>query len=107
MNRSLYYGYPQTYTPQPNQMYYRNEEVQRKESAVLPKNIMYTTKVEPKFIEHLIQHKGLMVSITTAVGKLIGTLDDVFIDHITLAINEKKHHIRLFQIVYFEKAESK
>lgn len=73
----------------------------------MPENVMFTTAVEPKFTEHLIQHKGLMIVITTTVGKLIGTLDNVFIDHVTLLVNGKLHHIRLREIVYFEKAEEK
>ncbi|TNJ68245.1 DUF2642 domain-containing protein [Paenibacillus hemerocallicola] len=107
MNRPMYYAYPQTYALNPNQLHYRSEDVQRKEEPVLPKNVMYTTSVEPKFIEHLTQHKGLMVSITTTVGKLVGTLDEVFIDHVALVVQGKKHHIRICEIVYFEKAESK
>jgi len=107
MNRFVYYDYPQAYASFPAPHYYRNEDVQRKGTLVLPKNITYTTTVEPKFIEHLIQHKGLMVSITTTVGKLVGTLDDVFIDHVALVVHGKKHHIRLCEIVYFEKAVEK
>lgn len=107
MNRFVYYSYPQAYAPFPAPQYDRNEDVQRKESLVLPKNMMYTTAVEPKFTEHLSQHKGLTIVITTTVGKLAGTLDDVFIDHVTLAVHGKKHHIRLGEIVYFEKAEEK
>ncbi|NRF95990.1 DUF2642 domain-containing protein [Paenibacillus frigoriresistens] len=107
MNRFLYYGYPQAYASFPAPQYYRNEDVKRKETLVLPKNVMYTTAVEPKFTEHLIQHIGLMIVITTTVGKLVGTLDDVFIDHVALVVHGKKHHIRLCEIVYFEKAEEK
>ncbi|MFD0712716.1 DUF2642 domain-containing protein [Paenibacillus sp. GCM10027626] len=107
MNIPVYYGYPQTYAPFPAPQYYRNEDVQRKEALVLPKNITYTTAVEPTFTQHLIQHKGLMVSITTTVGKLVGTLDDVFIDHVALSVHGKTHHIRLREIVYFEKADEK
>nr|WP_306436677.1 DUF2642 domain-containing protein [Paenibacillus azoreducens] len=40
---------------------------------------------EPKFIQHI----GLMIVITTTVCKLVGTLDDVFIDHVALVVNEK------------------
>lgn len=105
MNRFVYYGYPQASFPAPQ--YYRNEDVQRKETLVLPKNVTYTTTVEPKFTEHLIRHKGLTVVITTTVGKLVGTLDDVFIDHVALVVHGKKHHIRLREIVYFEKADQK
>ncbi|KZE75145.1 hypothetical protein AV654_27760 [Paenibacillus elgii] len=105
MNRFVYYGYPQASFPVPQ--YYRNEDVQRKETLVLPKNVTYTTAVEPKFTEHLIQHKGLTIVITTTVGKLVGTLDDVFIDHVALVVRGKKHHIRLCEIVYFEKADEK
>ncbi|TNJ62136.1 DUF2642 domain-containing protein [Paenibacillus hemerocallicola] len=107
MNRPIYYAYPQAYAPNPHQLYYRNEDVERKEAPVMPKNVMYTTSVELKFIEHFTQHKGLMVSITTTVGKLVGLLEDVFIDHVVLEIQGKKHYIRVCEIVYFEKAESK
>lgn len=107
MNRFVYYGYPSAYVSFPGPQFYRNEDVQRKETLVLPKNVMYTTVVEPKFTEHLTQHKGLMIVITTTVGKLIGTLDDVFIDHVALVVQGKKHHIRLCEIVYFEIAEEK
>ncbi len=48
-----------------------------------------------------------MIVITTTVGKLIGTLDNVFIDHVALVVNGKFHHIRLCEIVYFEKADEK
>ncbi|TVY02080.1 DUF2642 domain-containing protein [Cohnella terricola] len=107
MNGYAYYGYPQAYASFLAPQFYRNEHVQRNESQLLPKNVMYTTAVEPKFTEHLIQHKGLMVSITTTVGKLIGTLADVFIDHVALVVDGKTHHIRLSGIVYFEKAVEK
>ncbi|NIK79040.1 hypothetical protein FHS15_004186 [Paenibacillus castaneae] len=107
MNRFVYYGYPQAYASFPAPQYYWNGDLQRKETLVLPKNVMYTTAVEPKFIEHLTQHIGLMIVITTTVGKLVGTLDDVFIDHVALIVHGKKHHIRLCEIVYFEKAEEK
>nr|WP_237100389.1 hypothetical protein [Paenibacillus azoreducens] len=30
-----------------------------------------------------------MIVITTTVCKLVGTLDDVFIDHVALVVNEK------------------
>jgi len=59
----------------------------------LPNNVRYTTIVEPKFTEELIQHIGLMIVITTVVGKLAGTLEHVFIDHVALAVHGKKHHI--------------
>lgn len=107
MNRNVY-GYP--YPPIPNQSFYRNESVQSiqpSETAILPKAIMYVTKVEPKLIEHLSMHRGQMVCIVTTVGKLEGTLDDVFIDHVTLVSHGKKLHIRICEIVYFEKADSK
>ncbi|KEQ22697.1 DUF2642 domain-containing protein [Paenibacillus tyrfis] len=107
MNRFVYYGYPQAYASFPAPQYYRNEDVQRKETLVLPKNVMYTTAVEPKFTEHLIQHIGLTIVITTTVGKLVGTLDNVFIDHVALVVHGKMHHIRLCEIVYFEKVEEK
>ncbi|MCS7461433.1 YuzF family protein [Paenibacillus doosanensis] len=107
MNRFVYYGNPQPYASYPVPQYSRNEVLQRKETLVLPKNIVYTTAVEPKFTEHLIRHKGLKVVITTTVGKLVGTLDDVFIDHVALTVNQKMHHIRLGEIVYFEKADEK
>ncbi|MGE7110007.1 DUF2642 domain-containing protein [Lysinibacillus sp. NPDC047702] len=107
MNGFMYFGYPQTYASFPTPQYYRNEDIQCKETQVLLKNIMYTTAVEPKFTEHLIQHRGLMIVITTTVGKLVGTLDNVFIDHVSLVVNGKLHHIRLCEIVYFEKAEDK
>lgn len=107
MNGYMYYGYPQAYASFPATQYYRHEDLQRKEALVLPKNVMYTTAVEPKFTEHLTQHIGLTIVITTTVGKLVGTLDDVFIDHVALVVQGKKHHIRLCEIVYFEKAEEK
>lgn len=107
MNRFLYYGYPSSYSSFPPPTHHRNEDVQHWEATVLPKNVNYTTAVEPKFIANLIQHKGLMIVITTTVGKLIGTLDNVFIDHVTLVVNGKFHHIRLCEIVYFEKADEK
>lgn len=107
MNRFVYYGYPQSYASFPVTQYSRNEELQLKDTLVMPKNILYTTAVEPKFTEHLIQHKGLKIVITTTVGKLVGTLDDVFIDHVALTVNGKLHHIRLCEIVYFEKADEK
>lgn len=107
MNRYVNYGYPQAYNSFPAPKYYRNEGVRRKETMALPKNVTYTTKVEPKFTEHLMQHKGLKIVITTTVGKLVGTLDDVFIDHVALSVDGKLHHIRLCEIVYFEKAEEK
>lgn len=107
MNGFVYYGYPQAYGSFPAPQYYRNEDVQRKESPMFPKNVVYTTAVEPKFTEHLSKHKGLMIVITTTVGKLVGTLDDVFIDHVALVVHGKLHHIRLREIVYFEKAEEK
>ena len=107
MNRFVYYGYPPSYSSFPPPPHYRNEDVQHWEAMRLPKNVMYMPTVEPKFIENLIQHKGLMIVITTTVGKLIGTLDNVFIDHVALVVNGKFHHIRLCEIVYFEKAEEK
>ncbi|MEF2968309.1 DUF2642 domain-containing protein [Paenibacillus sp. M1] len=107
MNRFVYFGYPQAYASFPASKYYRNEDLQRKETLVLPKNVMYMTPVEPKFTENLIQHIGLMIVITTTVGKLVGTLDDVFIDHVALMVHGKQHHIRLCEIVYFEIAEEK
>lgn len=107
MNRFVYYGYLPSYSSFPYPPHYRNEDVQHWEAIILPKHVTYTTTVEPKFIENLIQHKGLMIVITTTVGKLIGTLDNVFIDHVALVVNEKFHHIRLCEIVYFEKAEEK
>ncbi|MGG4497095.1 DUF2642 domain-containing protein [Brevibacillus reuszeri] len=105
MNRFVYYGYPHAYASVPAQQYFRIEDVQSKNTQVLPTNVIYTTAVEPKFTELLIRYKGVMIVITTTVGKLIGTLDDVFIDHVTLIVHGKKHHIRLSEIVYFEKAE--
>jgi hypothetical protein len=107
MNRFVYYGYPHAYAPFPAPQYYRYENVEHKENMLLPKDVMYTTLVEPKFTEHLKQHKGLKVVITTVVGKLVGTLADVFIDHVALVVDGKLHHIRLSEIVYFEKAEEK
>ncbi|WP_159887546.1 DUF2642 domain-containing protein [Paenibacillus puerhi] len=107
MNRLVYYGYPQAYASFPAPQYYRNEDVQHKENLVLPKNVMYTTAVEPKFTERLMEHIGVMIVITTTVGKLVGTLDGVFIDHVALVVHGKKHHIRLGEIVYFEIAEKK
>jgi hypothetical protein len=86
VNRWVYYGYPQMYTSFP---------------------APHTTAVEPKFTELLIQHMGLTIVITTTVGKLVGTLEDVSIDHATLVVQGKKHYIRLCEIVYFEKAEEK
>ncbi|WP_054957278.1 DUF2642 domain-containing protein [Paenibacillus dakarensis] len=107
MNRFVYHGYPQQNPSFPVPPYYQLNYEQRKEPLVLPKNIMYTTAVEPKFIEHLTQHIGLEIVITTTVGKLVGTLDDVFIDHVALSVHGKKHHIRLAEIVYFEAADEK
>lgn len=107
MNRPIYYGYPQVYASIPYQHHYRNEDVQRKETPVIPKNVMYTTAVEPKFIEHLLMHKGHMVCIVTTVGKLEGVLEEAFIDHVTLLSHGKLQHIRICEIVYFEKVESK
>lgn len=104
MNRLVYYGYPQTYASFPPH-YYWSEDLQSNETLVIPDNVMFTTTVEPKFTEHLIQHKGVMIVITTTVGKLVGTLYNVFIDHVALLVNGKLHHIRLREIVYFEKAE--
>jgi len=106
MNRFVYYGYPPSYSSFPPPPHHRNEDVQHW-AMKSPKNINYTTTLEPKFIENLIQHKGLMIVITTTVGKLIGTLDNVFIDHVALVVNGKFHHIRLCEIVYFEKADEK
>ncbi|MFF2157069.1 DUF2642 domain-containing protein [Paenibacillus chitinolyticus] len=106
MNRFVYDNYPRAF-PFPAPPYYRNEDIQRKKTPVLPTNVRYTTAVEPKFIEHLIQHIGVMIVITTTVGKLVGTLGDVFIDHVALIVHGKKHYIRLCEIVYFEKAEEK
>ncbi|MGE6228597.1 DUF2642 domain-containing protein [Paenibacillus chitinolyticus] len=107
MNRFVYDNYPRAYAPFPAPPSYRNEDMQRKETPVWPKNVRYTTAVESKFIEHLIQHIGSMIVITTTVGKLVGTLNDVFIDHVTLVVHGKNHYIRLCEIVYFEKAEEK
>ena len=103
MNRFLYYGFPQTYASFPQN--YWSESIQGKKTLVLPEIVMFTTVVEPTFTEHLIQHKGLKIVITTTVGKLVGTLENVFINHVALVVNEKLHHIRLSEIVYFEKAE--
>jgi len=107
MNRFVYNGYPYAYAPFPAPQYYRYENVERKENMVLPKDVMYTTLVEPKFIEHLMKHKGSKIVITTVVGKLVGTLADVFIDHVALEADGKLHHIRISEIVYFEKAVEK
>ena len=107
MNRFLYYGFPQTYASFPSPQYYWSESMQGKKTLVLPENVMFTTVVEPTFTEHLIQHKGLKIVITTTVGKLVGTLENVLIDHVALVVNEKLHHIRLSEIVYFEKAKEK
>ncbi|RKN85531.1 DUF2642 domain-containing protein [Paenibacillus ginsengarvi] len=107
MNRSTYYGYSYAYVPASGPAYPQTGNEQRSESAVIPQNLTYVTKVEPVFTQHLVQHKGMAVSITTTVGKLEGILDDVFIDHVTLLVNGKKHHIRLGEIVYFEKREGK
>lgn len=105
MNHYAYYCYPQAVFPAPH--YYRNEDLQHKETSVYSEHVNYTATVEPKFTEHLIQHKGLPIVITTTVGKLVGILDDVFIDHVALIVRGKKHHIRLSGIVYFEKADEK
>lgn len=67
--------------------------------------VQYTTAVEPNYTELLIRHIGLRIVITTAVGKLMGNLEHVCIDYVTLAVHEKKHHIRMSEIVYFEIAE--
>jgi len=107
MNNYVNYGYPQAYASFPAPPYYRNGEVQCKENMVLPNYVMYKTVVEPKFIEHLCQHIGLMIVISTTVGKLVGTLGDVFIDHVALVVDGKTHHIRIREIVYFEKAVEK
>jgi hypothetical protein len=107
LNRTIY-SYPSLpYAQIPNQHHYRNGDVQRKEAPVIPKNVMYTTAVEPKFIEHLLMHKGQMVCIVTTVGKLEGVLEEAFIDHVTLLSHGKMQHIRICEIVYFEKVESK
>jgi hypothetical protein len=87
MNRFVYYGYPQFHTPL--------------------KNVILATIVEPNFTEHLLQHKGFLIVITTTVGKLVGILDNVFIDYASLEVDGKLHHIRLSEIVYFEKAVEK
>ncbi|MEF3307039.1 DUF2642 domain-containing protein [Paenibacillus sp. GYB003] len=103
MNRPMYYNYAsQVYAPIPNRQYYRSEEEPRKEVPVIPKNVMYTTAVEPKFTEHLLAHKGQPICVVTTVGKLEGTLNDVFVDHIALVSHGKMQHIRLCEIVYFE-----
>lgn len=107
LNRTVF-RYPSLpYAQISSQPYYRNEDVERKEAPVLPKNVMYTTAVEPKFTEHLLMHKGQMVCIVTTVGKLEGILEDAFIDHVTLLSHGKIQHIRICEIVYFEKVESK
>lgn len=99
------YGYYPVYPAVSYPPYFRSEAEATKEQAVLPKNVMYTTKVEPVFTEHLMKHKGQQVCIATTIGKLEGTLDGVFIDHVGLITPKGKlHHIRLCEIVYFEKA---
>jgi hypothetical protein len=103
MNRYVYYGHPQANAPFLAPQYIRNEAMNHKETPA-PTNV---TLVEPKFTEHLRQHKGLKVAITTTVGKLVGTLEDVFVDHVALVVDGKLHHIRLGEIVYFEKVEEK
>ncbi|MEF3309471.1 DUF2642 domain-containing protein [Paenibacillus sp. GYB004] len=103
MNRVVY-GPPNYKVATPHPLYYRNDVVQPTESTQQPKAIMYVTKVEPKLIEHLMMHKGQMICIVTTVGKLEGMLDDVFIDHVTLGSHGKKLHIRICEIIYFEKA---
>jgi hypothetical protein len=105
MYRFKYYGDPQDYALSTAPHYYRNRDAQRKETLVLPNYVMYEAAVEPKFTELLFQHIGLKIVITTTVGKLVGTLDDVSIDHVTLDILGKDHHIRLCEIVYFEIAK--
>lgn len=64
-------------------MHYENAH--SKGTLMFPEHVMYTTSVEPKFIEHLIQHKGLTI-YHDSVGKLVGTLDDVFSDHVALVV---------------------
>lgn len=97
------YPYPQ-FSPTSYMPKYRSEQVHPMESMAPPKSLMYVTKVEPKLIEHLMMHKGLELCIVTTVGKILGKLDDVFIDHIAVISNGKKLHLRLKEIVYFEKA---
>ncbi|MCY9512425.1 YuzF family protein [Paenibacillus larvae] len=94
-----FYGAPMQYLP-----YYRNGSDRPMESTILPKTIVYLTKVDPKIIEHLQMHKGQKIHVITTVGKLEGKLDNVYIDHITLISHGKKLHIRIHEIVYFEKA---
>ncbi|WP_337032266.1 DUF2642 domain-containing protein [Paenibacillus illinoisensis] len=105
MNGLKYPGY--NYPQFPAFQYDRNKVAHCMKTPMLPAYMMYTTLIEPQFNEHLLQYKGLMVVITTTVGKLVGILEDVFIDHITVMVNEKRHYIRRSGIVYFEKAEEK
>ncbi|MDF2571394.1 MAG: hypothetical protein K0R55_2998, partial [Sporomusa sp.] len=94
MERAVY-GYPNAYTAVHRTPYYRNDLTREPSMTVenTPKTIMYFITVEPKFFEHLNMHKGQKVSITTKVGKLVGTLQDVFIDHVTLVSNGNIQHI--------------
>jgi hypothetical protein len=73
-------------------------------SYMPPMPTVLHTMVEPKFMEHLMMHKGQKIKIVFPDDKLEGTLTDVFIDHITVMAHGKKHHIRYHHIMYFEKA---
>ena len=99
MYKFKYYGDPQDYALSAAPQYYLNRDAQHKNTLALP------NYVEPKFTELLLQHIGLKIVITTTVGKLIGILDDVSSDYVTLDVLGKKHHIRLCEIVYFEIAK--
>jgi hypothetical protein len=57
--------------------------------------------VEPRFIEHLMMHRGKRIMVCTTVEKMEGILDDVAVDHLALMVHDKKHHVRFGQIVYF------
>ncbi|GIP31946.1 DUF2642 domain-containing protein [Paenibacillus sp. J2TS4] len=59
------------------------------------------TIVKPKFMEHLMEHKGKKITVMTTGGKVEGKLDGAFIDHLALTSHDKKYHILYHQIIYF------
>jgi hypothetical protein len=64
-------------------------------------NVTPIVEVEPRFIEHLMMYKGKRIIVCTTVEKMEGILDEVAVDHLTLKINDRIHHVRYGQIVYF------
>ncbi|MCZ4142510.1 hypothetical protein BZG17_32475, partial [Escherichia coli] len=82
MNPFVYYGYVQPHFSYPVSPYDRHGTVQHKEALAMPDNLLYTTAVEPQFTEQFFRHIGLMIVITTTVGKLAGTLEAVCMDHV-------------------------